>query len=334
MKLLTINIHSHDNKTDIKKNQQTVKQFAEYIIKADADVIAIQECGQTRGQKPCDVTELSNFVEPKSKDSNLRNALASQTGIGNLKPVAQTIKKDNCAMLISKELEKEGHSYYWTWTSAKIGYGINDEGLAIFSKKPIKMAEEFYFSNTTDYNNWKARKAIGICIEDSTKNPKDMWIYSLHMGWWNDKEEPFERQFSFLHNYLKNSNKLENNVFLLGDFNSKSDEKGTGYDFVKNLGWNDTYVLAKSKDEGYTVEGEIDGWRKKTNQPSQLDSQLDDITNNQLDNHPKNQLFGMRIDYIWSWKKVDISSSNIIFNGKKQPVISDHFGIEVEREII
>ncbi|MFR6514258.1 MAG: hypothetical protein ACLUP8_09480 [Ruminococcus sp.] len=48
----------------------------------------------------------------------------------------------------------------------------------------------------------------------------------------------------------------------MGDFNSLDNVKGEGYDLICNSGWKDTYVLAEEKDDGITVEEEIDGWRE------------------------------------------------------------------------
>lgn len=48
----------------------------------------------------------------------------------------------------------------------------------------------------------------------------------------------------------------------MGDFNSLDNVKGEGYELICNSGWKDTYVLAEEKDDGITVEEEIDGWRE------------------------------------------------------------------------
>ena len=38
----------------------------------------------------------------------------------------------------------------------------------------------------------------------------------------------------------------------------------------------------------------------------------------------------MRIDLILSNQDVNVSYSNIIFNGKNKDIVSDHFGVEIE----
>ena len=67
--------------------------------------------------------------------------------------------------------------------------------------------------------------------------------------------------------------------------------------------------IAECKDAGITVPGIVDGWREK-------------LAGKQVD--------GMRLDYIWCSHKIEISSSRVVFNGIKEPVVSDHFGVMIE----
>ena len=99
-------------------------------------------------------------------------------------------------------------------------------------------------------------------------------------------------------------------MWLLGDFNAPAGVQGESYDCIRYSGWQDTYLLAAQKDDGLTVEGVIDGWRDQL-APS---------------------VKGMRIDYIWCSRSPKISYSYILFNGKREPVVSDHFGILIETE--
>lgn len=206
------------------------------------------------------------------------------------------ITKDNCALMIVDALKRKGAVYDWTWCSAKLGYGKYDEGLAIISRYPILDTEEFYISALQDYNNWKTRKIIGCKINTGEQ---DSWFYSVHMGWWKDEEEPFIPQMERIQEHL--ASKTEN-TYLMGDFNSPSDVEGEGYDHVRQLGWQDTYELAENKDTGISVPGKIDGWQEGAES-------------------------GLRIDYIWANHPVKVLSSRIMFDGSKEPVISDHFGV-------
>ena len=88
----------------------------------------------------------------------------------------------------------------------------------------------------------------------------------------------------------------------MGDFNS--DFNSDGYKEVINSGWYDTYIKAGERDCGITVKEQIDGWR---------DTDTRD----------------MRIDYIFTNTDCEILSSRVVFNGDNEPVISDHYGVEV-----
>ena len=209
-------------------------------------------------------------------------------------------------MQAAVRLHANNLSYYWTWLPVKLGYGKYDEGMAIFSRSPITAIDNFYISTFRDYNNWKTRQVLGVKIADC-----DDWFYTMHMGWWDDKDDPFSVQWERFKKQLSIKNHSYN-TWLLGDFNSPAEVRNEGYDLIKDSGFLDTYQLATTKDCGITVEGIIDGWRDK----------LEDA----------NASKGMRIDHIFSKEKVSVRSSNVVFNGQNEPVISDHFGIIIETD--
>ena len=120
------------------------------------------------------------------------------------------------------------------------------------------------------------------------------------MGWWHDEVEPFKPQCDRLMSEV-NSKRLS---ILLGDFNNNANIEKEGYDYLLSYGLWDTYTLAEKKDIGATVEGEISGW----------------IGNKKA----------LRIDLILCNEKLTVKESRVIFNGENKPVISDHFGVEVE----
>lgn len=281
IKLLTLNTHSLvEENYNIK-----LRTFTNTIAHEIPDIIALQEVNQT-----CD--------EESVNDIN-KNLLYGFT------PCSKDIiiKKDNHAYNIIKLLNEKGISYYWTWLGMKKGYDKYDEGIALLSRSKILETDVALISSINDYNNWKTRKIIGIRTE---KQP-DTWFYSIHMGWWNDVDDPFKNQWERTDFYMKEHIKNNNTVWLMGDFNSPAGLRGEGYDMIKESGWFDSYSLATQKDSGITVETMIDGWKEK----------LDDIK-------------GMRIDYIWCSKKAKVKSSNVIFNGDNETVVSDHYGVIVE----
>lgn len=283
MKLMTINTHSL-----IEKNyEEKVKLFVDAVVRIQPDVICMQEVNQTNTSPVADESlKVNQYIIP-----------------GATVP----LKQDNHAALVAKLLREAGVTYYWVWSPAKLGYDKYDEGMAIFSKNPIEEVHNFPISKVNDFKKWKTRHVLGAKIKDLPD-----WYYSLHMGWWNDEDEPFKEQWDKLETelYLR---KEAGKVWILGDFNSPSVVRNQGYDYIRSKGWHDSYENVKIKDTGITVDGIIDGWRGL------------------IEGNP-DQLKGMRIDYIWCNReeKEKMVSSKVIFNGENEPVISDHFGVIVE----
>lgn len=272
MKILTLNTHSI-----IEKNyEEKLVNFVEMIKEELPDVFALQEVNQS-------------ITMPETGD-------ASTVGYITCLDCEVTIRTDNHAYRVAKMLYALGVEYQWTWVPAKVGYGIYDEGIAVFSKSTIEDICQFHISKSEDYNNWKTRKMLGIYTND-------MWFYSVHMGWWKDEEEPFAKQWDTVVKQLKERTQT---CFVMGDFNSPADKKQEGYEYVIQSGWNDTWLMAKRKDEGITVGGNIDGWNDKANQEE------------------------MRIDYIFCNKEILVESSKVVFNGKNYPIVSDHYGVVIE----
>ena len=249
-----------------KDYEKKCEYFIDVILRQKPDIIAMQEVNQSKWARTVDNSCFSGDLP---------------------------IKSDNHALKVCKMLKEENMNYHFNWLGIKNGYKIFDEGLSILSLNQIDKTDALLLSKTDDYNNWKTRKAQIAKIGDKI-------IANVHMGWWTDDEEPFLDQFEKLNKLLYNRNE---DIFLMGDFNSPSDEKNTGYDKVLSSGWYDTYTLAEHKDDGFTVTSKIDGWKNSKEK---------------------------RIDYIFTNKKIPIKSSKVIFDGKNEKIISDHFGVVIE----
>ncbi len=282
MKVMTMNTHSL-----VESDFETKREwFAEMILKEKPDILAMQEVNQTAAGDELPLEELLGYVSCAGSD-----------------PVA--VRSDNYAAWLAARLRKEGLEYEWTWIPAKLGYGKYDEGMALFSIRPIEKSESFFTSKSRDYNNWKTRKILGIQVENT-------WYYTVHMGWWDDEEEPFISQWSRLEEHLHHKKQNAEPVWLLGDFNSSAKVRNQGYDLVRMSDWRDTYTDAMNKDSGITVGTVIDGWRERA---SELTSE---------------KTPGMRLDYIFTTRPVNVDSSRVICNGVNYPVVSDHYGVMVE----
>lgn len=275
MKLLTLNTHSlvEDNYS------AKLDAFVSAIAEQRPDIIALQEVNQT-------IAETQAVVISEGYVPCVENIV---------------IRKDNHVYKAAELLEGAGVKYYWTWLSLKKGYNKYDEGIALMSRSRIIETDVVRISETDDYNNWKTRKIIGI----RTEAAPDEWFFSVHYGWWDDLDEPFQNQWQKTVEYMKKYSR----VWLMGDFNSPAEVRNEGYDMINSDGWYDSYTRAKTKDNGITVGKVIDGWRDKVSGTD-----------------------GMRIDQIWCSQKAEIASSEVIFNGANKPVVSDHYGVVAEYE--
>lgn len=214
---------------------------------------------------------------------------------------ATIIRKDNHIYNIVKTLREKGVRYHWTWLPIKKGYDRYDEGIGIMSLSPIKDTKIITVSSMDDYSNWKTRKIVGIRTEEAPEE----WFYSVHFGWWEDEDDTFEAQWNKAQSCWAEDDK----IWIMGDFNNPAEIRGEGYDLLKKCGWTDSYVCAEKKDNGFTVEEVIDGWKDKIKDTS-----------------------GMRLDQIWCNKKIQVKSSKTVFNGKDYPVVSDHYGVLIDYE--
>ncbi len=273
IKLLTLNTHSllEDD------YQRKINTFVDVIAKELPNIIALQEVNQSVNADKVSLSFLDGYT-PADDDIIIRS--------------------DNHVYNVVLKLQKMGIKYYWTWLPIKCGYQKFDEGIALLSLSPITNTDIILLSRTDDYYNWKTRKALGI----TTKETGSDWFYSIHMGWWNDNQEPFSQQLERLQRGIAG----KEGIWLMGDFNNPAEEREMGYDMLVSAGWHDTFTLAETKSPGITVPGAIDGWHKVKE--------------------------GMRIDQVWFSKNTHISRSEVIFNGDNYPVVSDHFGVMVTSE--
>ncbi|MCM3668332.1 endonuclease/exonuclease/phosphatase family protein [Mesobacillus maritimus] len=208
------------------------------------------------------------------------------------------LKHDNFVLFLLEELKQIGVTgYEFVWECAHIGFDIYEEGVALLTKHPVEKTYSFFVTKSSDITNWKARRIVGAKIRYQGKLVR---FYSCHLGWWHDEQESYEHQVDSLFSKINE----ESPFFLMGDFNNDANTRHEGYDYLLSKGVFDAYHLANTKDDGATVVGEIKGW----------DDNKEDL----------------RIDLILTSTDVEVKSSKVIFNGKHKPVISDHYGIEVE----
>ncbi|MFC0472050.1 endonuclease/exonuclease/phosphatase family protein [Halalkalibacter kiskunsagensis] len=241
------------------------------------------------------IKSLAKTIKEKSYDVI---ALQEVSQLINEEVIDGKVKRDNYVLVLLNELKALGvDDYEYVWDFAHIGFEVYEEGLAILTKHKIEKQHTFFITQSEAPTNWKTRKIVGVTIN---YNDKPISFYSCHLGWWNDEEESYTKQVDALYSYVQKDERF----FLMGDFNNDANIKEEGYDYLLSKSLIDTYQLAEEKDIGTTVEGKIAGWDK-----------------NKQD---------LRIDYIFINENIGVKKSNVIFNGVNKPVVSDHFGLEIE----
>ena len=279
MKILTLNTHSLQE----ENYGQKLEWFVAGILREKPDIIALQEVNQS-----CDAPLLSAQL------------LEGQYPV----PGCIGIRQDNHAAAIARQLRQAGVDCFWSWLPVKKGYGKYDEGVAVLSLgRKICSIDYFPVSRFTNYESWRTRAVLGIQVEGL-----EDWFYSVHMGWWDDEEEPFLDQWKRLSSCVA-SKRMCGNIWLLGDFNAPDSVHGQSYEHIVASGWFDTYELAHCRSGGATALATADGWAQR---PVWRKEE------------------GLRLDYIWCSRKKEIRSSWVVFNGTNEPVVSDHFGILID----
>lgn len=212
-------------------------------------------------------------------------------------PVGETvIHEDNFARVITEKLKARGLTYSYHWAMAHIGYDRYEEGVAILTKHPVIDTSVIKLTEATDKTDWKSRVAIKLTLH---YNDQFIDCISTHHGFWDDPDGPSQQQFDRLLTHIDSSRP----TFILGDFNTEASIREEGYDYLIRKGLYDTYTLARDKDNGMTVPGAIDGWKHAAD--------------------------SKRIDYIFMNQPFCVTASHVVFNDLNQPVVSDHFGVDV-----
>ncbi|MGV2928448.1 endonuclease/exonuclease/phosphatase family protein [Macrococcus capreoli] len=206
------------------------------------------------------------------------------------------IKDDNFAYIIVQRLHAQGYDYYFSYAMSHIGYDKYEEGSAILSKRPIKPYAEFVSMDQSP-DNYKSRK---ILFGETEVNGVAVVVASCHFSWWINEHEGFSYEWMNTKRILE---RYQQPIIVMGDFNNP--EGTEGYNFVlQNCDLQDTYVIADVKHGHHTIEKNIAGWE---------------------DNDGK-----LRIDFIFVSPEFEVTSSKTVFDDVNGPIVSDHYGVEVE----
>ena len=195
LRMLTLNTHSLME----EDNAFCLRTLADAIVRERVDVVALQEVNQSADAPAVETALLvsSNFV-PCERETPIRT--------------------DNFALALARLLAAQDQRFYWTWAYAHRGYRVYEEGVALFSRTPITGLASCCVS--TPQGRCR-RKIAGIRTQALAS---EGWFYSVHMGWWDDAEDPFAGQWERLNGLCAPNDRP---AYLLGDFNSPARGSGT-----------------------------------------------------------------------------------------------------------
>ena len=204
------------------------------------------------------------------------------------------IKEDNFALRLVEELQLLDCDYYWSWTYSHVGYDIYHEGNALLSKQPI-IAKEYLASQATDVWDHTTRKNLsGVTEVDG----QIVQVVSCHFSWWQDGKFAYEWQQTEA--FLA---ERADTLLILGDFNNDAASSGHQLVLDSSLQLQDSFLTAALTTGEASVVKAIDGWQ---------------------DNRE-----ALRIDYVFASKDLQATEYEVVFDGTRTPIVSDHFGIKV-----
>jgi maltose 6'-phosphate phosphatase len=241
----------------------------------------------------------SEIVALQEVNQKVNSKKVSSEQLTTFCPVkAQTpIHEDNFAYLLVQHLAEKGQRYYWSWEMSHIGYDIYEEGNALLSKCPMT-SEALLVSESQAPTNYRTRKLL---LADIKSSKGALSVVSGHFSWWENPRTGFAYEWAQLEQYLATK---QQPFVLLGDLNNPA---GTaGYQLVGNshLPLQDAFVVAEEMVGEATVEKKIDGWEK--NEES------------------------LRIDYVFVPENWQVRKYEVVFDGRKTPMVSDHFGLLIQ----
>ncbi|MDJ0907420.1 MAG: endonuclease/exonuclease/phosphatase family protein [Woeseiaceae bacterium] len=195
------------------------------------------------------------------------------------------------------------HGYEVTMDWSHIGFGVWREGAAILSRHPMLLTDARYVSRHENSRRdfWKSRNVPKARIDVPGFGEVD--VYSVHLGWWDDLEEPFAEQWDRLLAWIAED--PGDVVVLCGDFNVAAG--GPGYSMITTeSGFDDAYLLANPGGMfDATIAGGADGWEDAAQ--------------------------GRRIDYVLvnDDSGMQVTGARRVFTSAGFGQVSDHLGVYV-----
>ncbi|AND80153.1 endonuclease/exonuclease/phosphatase family protein [Streptococcus pantholopis] len=204
------------------------------------------------------------------------------------------LRKDNFALQLVSYLRSQERHYYWSWDYNHIGYGKYQEGVAMLSKTPLKV-QDLLISKTADETDYHTRRAL---IAQTQIDGQELTAVSLHMSWFG---KGFAREWKKLETaLLAHSSPL----IVMGDFNNPTGTEGYQLVLDSPLQLQDSHVAAQHPAGTHTIAAAIDGWEGNRQ--------------------------ALKVDHIFASRDIHFKTSQIVLDGGKSPIVSDHFGLAAE----
>lgn len=209
-------------------------------------------------------------------------------------PSSPQIHEDNYAYRLCQELASRGVPYYWSWAYNHIGYNRYHEGVALLSKISMR-SRELLVSDVDAETDYHTRRLL---LADLQVKDKVITVANLHLSWFG---KGFEGEWAKVEEELL---KIAHPLILMGDFNNPTDLEGYQLILSSSLKLQDSHKIAEQIYGNHTIQADIDGW--EGNQQN------------------------FKVDHAFLSPDFQVIKSQIIFDGDNQPIISDHFGLEIE----
>ena len=285
--VLSVNLHSYQEfgtagvaeseltdtqaRKRVEQHGPLFDRIAAAIDELDPDLVCLQEVAEWSGGD----TDDPDAVEFGATDSNMVHQ-------------------------IMRRLE---HRYHYTMDWSHYGFDVWLEGSAILSKHPLTHTGARFISRPENARRdfWKSRKVPMAQVD--LPQLGSVAVFSVHAGWWDDEEEPFQEQFKRLTAWAGEITELGATVILCGDFNVPAGSKMQQF-MTNGTGYSDQYALANP--DGMldaTIGGGIDGWEGSS--------------------------VGKRIDYILmnDNSPLEVKQAQRVFTEKVFGRVSDHVGV-------
>ena len=246
-------------------------RIANGINELDPDIVCFQEVGEWSGGN----TQDPDAVVFGASDSNM---------------VHQILRRLN-------------EHYFYTMDWSHYGFGVWLEGSAILSKYVFVDTGSRFISNPDNgrYHSWKSRNVPMARID--VPGIGSVNVFSVHTGWWDDEEEPFQDQYRKLLAWAGEIAAPRGTTVLCGDFNVPAGSMMQEF-MTNGTGYSDQYALANPDGSlDITIDSAIDGW--------------------------ENSDSGQRVDYVLinDDSPLRVKEARIVFTEEVYGIVSDHAGI-------